>query len=134
MNQEPETKQDMQMRTTEDKIVRLEARLALLLNICAKLTKFLYIKLLQLSMPHLAVLNQKRQNDMLCSPQAFKSSHHLSLRLQASQWIAKFWHHLKIYLKVFPECSVCTGSLQVKMGKKRRESLGPQWCRLNHLL
>lgn len=45
------------MRTTEEKIVRFEARLALLLNICAKLTKLLYIKLLQLSMLHLAVLN-----------------------------------------------------------------------------
>lgn len=36
--QGPETRPDVWMRTTEDKFVRFEAWLALLLNICAKLT------------------------------------------------------------------------------------------------
>lgn len=71
---------------------------------------------------------------MLCSPQTFKPPHHLSLHLQASRWIARFWHHLKICLKVFPKCSVCIGSLQEKMGMRRRESLGRLRCHLNHLL
>lgn len=71
---------------------------------------------------------------MLYSSQTFKPPHHLSLHLQVSRWIARFWHHLKICLKVFPKCSVCIGSLQEKMGMRRRESLGRLRCHLNHLL